>query len=160
MNTDKICWDKWSQDLETSLEQADIPPETLNDPHSLGQILDETIQTVTLKHGVKKISSSHSKPYWTAELTRLCNEMRQARWKYCKRNTDANKDTLNTTKEAFDNARKKECQDFLIQKASKLNSVQSLRFWKEFNLIFKKKTEQKIDPLIDKEGNLLTEVKV
>ena len=159
LNTDKICWDKWSQDLETSLEQAAIPPETLNDPHSLGQILDETIQTVTLKHGVKKISSSHSKPYWTAELTRLCNEMRHARWKYCKRNTDANKDALNTTKEAFDNARKKECQDFLIQKASKLNSVQALRFWKEFNLIFKKKTEQKIDPLIDKEGNLLTEVK-
>lgn len=159
INTDKICWEKWQCDLETAFEQTVIPPETLNNPHSLGHFIDETIQSVTLKHGEKKVSSAHSKPYWTSELTRLCDAMRQARRKYCKRNTDANKEDLIARKDAFDNARKRECQDFLIEKTSKLNSVQALRFWKEFNLIFKKKTELRIDPLIDKEGTLLTDAK-
>ena len=159
INTDKICWEKWEADLETTFEETVIPPETLNNPQLLGHFIDETIQVVTLKHGEKKVSSVHSKPYWTPELTRLCDEMREARTRYCKRNTDTNQEVLTAKKDTFDNARKKECQDFLLQKTSKLNSVQALRFWKEFNLIFKKKTVQKIDPLIDKEGTLLTEEK-
>ena len=114
---------------------------------------------MTLKHGNKKISSAHSKPYWTRELTTLCDKMRDARKRYAKRNTDTNKDRYTNTKDIFDAARKQECQDFLIRKTKNLNSVQALRFWKEFNQIFKKKTEQKIDPLIDNEGNLLTDCK-
>ena len=37
--------------------------------------------------------------------------------------------------------------------------MQAQRFWKEFNKNFKKKTEQKIEPLLDDTGNLLTETK-
>ena len=38
-----------------------------------------------------------------------------------------------------------------------LNSTQSQKFWQDFNKLFKKKTVQKIDPLIDENGALLTE---
>ena len=123
----------------------------------MGHYVDTTIKEVTLKHAVKKVSSPYSKPYWTAELTRLCNIMREARKKYQKRNTDANKESLYNSKEEFDSARKKECQDFLIRRTIKLNTVQSLRFWKEFNSIFKKKTPQNIDPLFNSKGDFLTE---
>ena len=84
--------------------------------------------------------------------------MREARKKYQKRNTEANKENLYNTKDEFDTARKKECQDFLIQRTIKLNTVQSLRFWKEFNSIFKKKTQQNIDPLFNNKGDFLTDI--
>ena len=155
--TDKICWENWSKDLDDKLKESKATQEGLIDPEALGNFLDSTIQTVTLKHATKKISSCHSKPYWTEELTRLCEIMRAARRKYCKRNTDKNKENLYDSKLAFDNTRKQECQDFLIKKTSKLNSVQALRFWKEFNLIFKKKTPQKIDPLFNEKGDFLTD---
>ena len=157
INTDKIPWESWSTDLERKLEDAVLHTETLNDPEAFGKFIDDSILSVTLQHAVKKKSSHHSKPFWTPELTRLCDKMRAARSKYRKRNTDANKEDLVKSKEEFDNAKKQECQDFLIGRTSKLNSVQALRFWKEFNLLFKKKTPQKIEPLFDKEGSLLTD---
>ena len=85
--------------------------------------------------------------------------MRKARKCYCKRNTNHNKTKLILAKEIFDEERKRESQEFLLKKTKSLNSVQAQRFWKEFNQIFKKKTEQKIDPLIDKAGNLFTDHK-
>ena len=157
INTDKICWEKWTHELDHKLEQTNITSEILENPKTLGNLIDEAIEFITLKYGTKKSSSSHSKPYWTTELTRLCNIMKNARNKYRKRNTNINKENYRSSKETFDDARKEECHNFLLQKTSRLNSAQSLRFWKEFNLIFKKKKGQKIDPLFDKEGTLLTE---
>ena len=144
INTDKIRWDKWSSDLDDKLEQSIPSTGALNESKSLGQLIDEAIEYVTLKHGAKKRSSCHSKPYWTIELTRLCNLMKEARNKYRKRNTDRNKENYNTSKETFDEARKRECQNFLLQKTTNLNSAQSVRFWKEFNQIFKKKKAKKL----------------
>ena len=159
INTDKIPWERWTNDLERKLEETNLSSETLKNPETLGKFIDETILSVTLQHAVKKRSSQHSKPFWTPELTRLCDKMRAARSKYRRRNTDANKEDLVTSKEEFDNAKKQECQSFIIGRTSKLNSAQALKFWKEFNLLFKKKTIQKIEPLFDKEGSLLTDSK-
>ena len=159
INTDKICWERWSNDLEQKLTETELSTENLNSPQTLGKHIEESILSVTLKQAVKKKSSPHSKPYWTPELTRLCDIMRAARSKYQHRNTEFNKEALKTSKEEFDNAKKKECQEFLIGKTSKLNSVQALRFWKEFNRLFKKKTDQKIDPLFNAEGEFLTDTK-
>ena len=157
INTSNICWEKWTTDLEHELQQKERELENSNDPVHLKNILNKTIELVTLRHGDKKVCSNHSKPYWTNNLTRLCDEMREARTMYNKRNTPTNRERLNQAKELFDDERKKECQDFLIKKTRNLNSTQATRFWKEFNGIFKKKTDQNIDPLIDNEGNLLTD---
>ena len=159
INIDNICWHKWSRDVDEVFEQKEAHLRNVNNPGDLRTFIDETIESVTLKHGTKKISSGHSKPYWTRKLTILCNEMRQARKSYCKRNTHSNKDRLIQAKELFDDERKRECQEFLLRKTKNLNATQAQKFWKEFNKIFKKKIEQKIDPLVDNHDNLLTDNK-
>ena len=83
--------------------------------------------------------------------------MRHARRSYCKRNTHHNKTRLIHAKEIFDEERKRECQDFILRKTKNLNSTQAQSFWKEFTQIFKKKTDQKIEPLFDNEDQLLTD---
>ena len=83
--------------------------------------------------------------------------MKEARNKYRKRNANFNKEKYHTSKEIFDEARKRECQNFLLQKTTNLNSAQSVRFWKEFNQIFKKKKGQKVDPLFNNAGTFLTD---
>ena len=142
--------------MEEVFQQNETYLQNLNEPRELRAFIDKKIEYVTLKHGNKKSSSGHSKPYWTSELTTLCNNMRQARKSYCKRNTHTNKARLIEAKEIFDAERKRECQDFLLKKTKNLNSTQAQRFWKEFNKIFRKKTDQKIDPLFDIDNNLLT----
>ena len=57
----------------------------------------------------------------------------------------------------FDDKRKKACSDFIIEKAKNLNSVQAQKFWKKFNALFKKKSEQYVEPLIDNNGTIISE---
>ena len=150
--TKKICiedipWNLWSSDLEDILYNNEEELSTLNDPDALVTSLDEALNTVTEKYSTTKIFSAHSKPFWTKSLTELCDKMREARKRYQKRNTPMNAENYRVAKETFDDARKEEVQKFLLQKTNKLNTVQSMRFWKEFNKIFKKKTLQKMEPL-------------
>ena len=83
--------------------------------------------------------------------------MRKARKDYCKRNTDPNEEKMKQAKEAFDEARKHQCQEFILQKTRNLNSAQKIKFWKEFNQLFKKKSDQTMEPLADKDGRILTD---
>ena len=104
-----------------------------------------------------KKSTYHSKPYWTPELTALCNEMRKARKAYITRNTDVRKQAMLETKSIFDEERKKACDDFILEKTKSLNTANSLKFWKLFNNLFKKKVEKGVDPLLDDDGGILTD---
>ena len=79
INTDMICWEQWSNDLEHRIEESKVSTEICRNAETLGNFVDTTMKDVTLNHAAKKVSSPHSKPYWTAELTRLCDIMRQAR---------------------------------------------------------------------------------
>ena len=155
-NLDKIDWRKWSEDLELQIYQNEDYLKNVTDPQILNEFLSKAIQTTTNKHGEKKIITSHSKPFWTPELTILCDKMKEASKLYSKRNTDRNEENLNQAKEAFDEARKMACQNFILDKTKNLNNVQKLKFWKEFNKLFKKKSDHSIEPLIDSQGNILT----
>ena len=86
----------------------------------------------------------------------MFKSLRIARKNYSKRNTDNNLKKFNDIKEAFDEERKLECQNFLINTAKTLNSSQAQRFWRNFNKVFKTKSVPKIDPLMN-DGELLTE---
>lgn len=156
LDLSKMKWEDWTKHIEDSIEEDRILLETEDCPYSLWNHCNQIITQATDTHGVKKKCCKHSKPYWTDSLSALSKELQAARKSYIKRNTDRNLQKLHETKEAFDTERKAACQEFLITKAKNLNSVQSQHFWKEFNKIFKKKTVQKIDPLM--EGNdLLTD---
>ena len=67
-----------------------------------------------------------------------------------------NKSKLERSRSEFDEERKKACQDFIMEKTSKLNAVESQKFWKEFKKFISGKTNQKINPLDDGKGGLLT----
>ena len=82
--------------------------------------------------------------------------MREARKIYHIRNTDANAEKLKVAKETFDEERKSECRAFILRKTEGMNKTERLRFWKEFNKMFKKKTDQNIDVLMDGDGKFLS----
>ena len=158
INMDKINWQIWSNDIEDKLQQSENYLDTINNPETLNEFLTRTIQKITCEHGEKKIITSHSKPYWTQELTILCDRMKEARKFYQRRNTDINEQKLKEAKEQFDEARKKECEKFILSKTENLNNIQKLQFWKEFNKLFRKKGEQTVEPLIDEDNHILTSV--
>ena len=156
LNIDQINWEKWSEDLDNKIIQNEGYLKNVSNPHILSEFIDDTIQTVTKIHGEKKVISIHSRPYWTKELERLCREMREARKIYNIRNTDSNAEKLRLAKEIFDEERKNECRAFIMSKTEGMNKVERLKFWKEFNKMFRKKTDQKMDLLIDNNGNILS----
>ena len=90
MCMEDIPWNLWSSDLEDILYKNEEKLSTLNDPDALVTSLDEAINIVTEKYSTTKIFSAHSKPFWTATLTELCDKMREARKRYQKRNTPMN----------------------------------------------------------------------
>ena len=83
--------------------------------------------------------------------------MRKARRAYLTRNTDPRKQLMIETKQLFDKERKKACDNFILEKTKNLNTADSLKFWKEFNRLFKKKVDQGVEPLFGDDGGILTE---
>ena len=102
INMDKICWENWSNELDSKISQCEDYLNNVNDPQVLSDFINKTIQTVTDNHGEKKIISTHSKPYWTPELSTLCNDMKEARKAYSKRNTDMNEEKFWLMKSELD----------------------------------------------------------
>lgn len=159
LDVNSIDWASWTEDLEEQLLRDQREIHRYEDPARLWKYIEESIQNITNKHGVFKKTTRHSKPYWSDRLTVLCNKMRSARKNYNKRNTDNNKQNMIKAKEEFDKERKAECEKFLLDKTKTLNSTEASKFWKEFNKIFKTKTEEGVDPLDDGNGGLMTENK-
>ena len=153
----KMQWNSWTKHIEDRIEDENDFFESEHNPYTSWNRLNEIITQATDSHCETKKSSKHSKPYWSDSLTTLSKNLRAARKSYIKRNTDINLQKLNDAKELFDNERKAACQNFLINTAKQLNAAQAQKFWKDFNKLFKKKSTQTVDPLIDANGDLLTE---
>ena len=158
LDVENMNWEKWTEAIEEEINARETSLDTDN-PYTIWNVLNGVITKATNQHGTFKKSCHHSKPYWTSTLTRLSKNLREARKKFIKRNTDDNYEALQNAKEAFDNERKLACSEFLISKAKQLNSAQARQFWKSFNKIFKKKSTQKIDPILSETNELLTETK-
>ena len=156
MDINSINWAKWANDLNTELSSKIDTINNTEDPVKLWEILEKTVSKITSSNAKMKKLSRHSKPFWTPMLTELCDKMRKARKAYQKRNTDDRKEEFRKSKEAFDEARKKECENFIINKTRDLNTSQVRNFWKKFNSIFKKKNKSGVDPLLDN-GSFITE---
>ena len=152
-------WEEWSISIEKSIADNVKNWESEEDTYKLWNQLNAIITKATDRHCSTKTCCKHSKPFWTQSLSDLSSKLKKARKNYIKRNTRNNMEILKAAKEAFDLERKNTCTEFLINKVKKLNSIQSQHFWKEFNKMFKKKSVQKIDPLSDGKGGLLTEPK-
>ena len=153
----KMKWEEWTKHIENSIEEDRLYLATEENPYSLWNRLNNIITQATDTYCETKKSCKHSKPFWTERLSILSKNLRSARKNYIKRNTDYNLTKLNDARIAFDEERKLACQNFLINTAKQLNTAQAVRFWKDFNKMFKKKSVNKIDPLLDDDGNLQTD---
>ena len=153
-----VNWEMWTTDLERKLESDKSEIIRYKNPQRLWDYFVSAINETTEKHSVLKKSCKHSKPFWTKKLTTLCSQMREARKAYKKRNTDINKVRMEETKAIFDAERKAECENFILDKTKKLNAAEMKKFWREFNRIFKSKTEGGVEPLDDSNGGLFTDV--
>ena len=118
--------------------------------------LDQCINTATKESCKTKISSIHSKPFWTKALTISSTNLRKAKKAYSKRNTLSNEETMDAAKEEFDTLRKAECQSFILMKTKNLNVAQSKEFWRSLNQLFSKKDKTGVENLIS-ESKPLTE---
>ena len=156
LNTEATDWNEWSEDLERSVVLEREATNT-DDPVMLWNYLEKKIQEVSSRHCKMKKCTPHSRPYWTTDLTVLCNDMRAARKAYLTRNTDIRQDLMLETKRLFDEERKETCDKFILEKTKSLNAADCLTFWKRFNSMFKKKSDKGVDPLNGDDGNILTE---
>ena len=159
LNIDKINWEKWSLQIEQHIESQLDSLENEENPEKLWNEVNKIFLQSTKAHGAIKKTTKYSKPYWTAELTKLSEELRTARKLFKKRNTDYSLENLMKAKENFEKQKQAEGKEFILQRTRKLNSAQAKHFWKEFNKMFKKKVDNQIEPLIDDKGNLMTETK-
>ena len=154
---EKMKWEEWSNQIENKIIVDEEQWNSINDPAKLWEYLDKTLLESTNNHCETKISTKHSKPYWTPNLTILSKRLREQKKKYKQRNTDSNLQKWLEVKQEFDSERKTACQQFILDKTKTLNSVQALHFWKKFNNIFKKKSDKRIEPLSNGDGGLTTD---
>ena len=158
VNLDKMDWENWTYDLESKLDpnnNLNLSEET--DPFKYWNILKQTIIDATETHASKKKTCSHSKPYWTEELSRLAKQYRVAQKCWNKRNTDENRSKMDAAKEEFDSKRKEQCRQFIMKSTKDLNTSQTREFWKNFNKLFGKDKDSKVEILMDTDGSMVTE---
>ena len=151
-----INWDEWASDIEQEVVNNETAIYS-EDPKMLLKVIEELFDNATVKHGKMKTISCHSKPYWNDKLSRLSKQLRVDRKNFTFRNTDRNRDKFLKSKADFDEERKRACQEFILTKTKNLNAVESNKFWKEFKKITCRKTNQKICPLEDGKGGIITE---
>ena len=154
LDIESINWEQWKDDIEEAISRNQFPQK--NDPRQIWNFLEEVINSTSKTHGKTKKTTRHSKPYWTDKLTIALDKMKAARKRYNKRNTDPNKAAYIEAKEEFDMERKTACEDFILKMTQTLNTAESVAFWKKFNKLFKKKTDQGVDPLKDDNGGIIT----
>ena len=157
LDIQSINWEEWSAELENLIRENLENISRTEDPEKLWEIAEKAIEETNSKHAKMKRSSRHSRPYWNDELTALCKKMKETRKFYMYRNTDRNKNQMIQAKEDFDNERKKACQDFIIESTKSLNAADSAEFWKKFNAMFKKHSDQGVDPLYDDKLGVITD---
>ena len=158
LDVEETKWHEWSEELENSITHDDINIWNTDDPNVLWEYLTNKIEMANQKHCKLKKVTCHSKPYWTPQLTVLCNRMRKARRLYMARNTDSRKQEMIDSKQLFDDERKRACDEFILEKTKSLNTADALKFWKRFNRLFKKKVDQGVDPLFNEDGSILTDI--
>ena len=157
LNIDATNWGEWAEELETIVRNDSDTVANTEDPMVLWEYIEDKIKEVNRKHCKMKKATHHSKPYWTRDLTVLCDEMRRTRKEYCQHNTDPRKEAMIETKLLFDEERKRTCDNFILEKTKSLNTADCLQFWKRFNNLFKKKVDKGVDPLMTDDGGIMTE---
>lgn len=158
LNLATMDWESWTLDIEWKLRRGMVDNLATDDNiDELWKTIDAAIQTATDSNCQLKCISKHSKPYWTAELTKLSSELKVALKCYLTRNTDDSFSRYQTAKRNFEDARKAACQSFIMKNTNNLNTAQSSKFWKDFNRLFKPGSNQQVEALIGEGGTIISD---
>ena len=147
-----INWNTWSDLHESKIEGINSDKNTAAEIWERFKILTNDVNAHCAR---KKISTVHSKPFWNKHLSELAIKMKSAQKQYIMRNTDQNAEKFSNAKFDFDTARKKACQDFLLNKTHDLNAAEAQRFWKQFNKMFKKRSNCNIGPFVTADNKII-----
>ena len=139
----KTKWDKFSarleRDCEGLLRGAALSAETL-----WVQIKESMLHAKAESTPLKR-RSSHSKPYWTPELSTLSLDVRTARRAFKYRSTFLNRERLDLAKEVFSYELNEAKKSFLSEQARALDS--DTNFWKTFRRTFYPRTNNSMGDL-------------
>ena len=152
-----IDWDLWTQSLDLAIDESSQYIDLNSTAEEKWDLINAAFQKATRETCSTKLSSIHSKPYWTSQLSQASLNLRKAKRAYSKRNTLSNKATFDSAKESFDNMRKTECQRFILMRTKSLNVAQATKFWKRFNQMFASKRTNNVETLVNDTGDPLTE---
>lgn len=110
-------WATWAWDIEMALRPSIVDNLTGDDDlDNLWEVISQAISTATKDNCDVKVVCTHSKPYWTDELTMLAGKLKDDLKAYLTRNTDDLFQAYKSSKDEFERARKLACQTFIMQK--------------------------------------------
>ena len=151
-------WEGWTKDIELALTPQKVNELAFDETiENLHKVIEESIQKATYENCSRKTVTSHSKPYWTKELSAKSTTLRESLGVYLTRNTDGAFQRYQAAKEDFEETRKHACQQFIMNKTRNLNTAEAVRFWKEFNRLFKPASDQRIEAIVREDGSVITD---
>ena len=148
-------WQEFHNHLE-NLSASSLLEIQYLEPEEIWQRILDNLQECKDLFVPKVRISQHSKPYWTPELSKLSQEVREARKAFKHRSTFSNGDFLQDAKERFKNALLTAQTEFIEEKSSNLNTTDGTDFWKNFRRTFYR-TENSTIGAINRQGDLITQ---
>ena len=129
-NTD---WDLWSSTLLQHVkEKIGDNLDVFSDAKSLWSDLKNIIRDVNDQTMPTKRINSHSKPFWSPELTVLSKNLCRARSKFEARSTPTNRTAFQKAKEEFSATLIASKNNWIHKKLENLNVAESKTFWKNY----------------------------
>ena len=127
-NTD---WDNWRADIECEMKKIEIAQKDM-DSSSLWEMFRCSLTKVNDKDIPLKRISTHSKPFWTNQLTELSKVLQYTKRNWDYNSTPSNKAKLEETKTMFSDELIKTKNCWIRNKLENLNTTDSKIFWKNY----------------------------
>lgn len=151
-NYEKANWTNWKAELNFIMEQKLYELNCSHNPISSCSSLVSFFQTILIQvcenHIPMKKLCSHSKPFWTSNLSVLSKNLQDAQTEYLKKSSPFHKEIFEDAKEEFKDSLIKEKNEWLHKKLEGLNVQDSQEFWKKYKRLYSNNDERFIGNLI------------
>lgn len=155
-NYEDANWEKWSEELNAACQEV-LSSE--KDAKELFNHFERKLNECNKRNIPLKTICEHSKPFWSANLSKLSEDLQHANVRYKNRSDPVNKAVLESCKLEFQNAIVKEKNSWIHKELEGLNTSECIEFWKRYKKQFVQKEANFIGHLYkdDKNKTLLTE---
>ena len=157
-NYEEANWATWKKELDsicgTKLVELELSPLSPSCT-SLVSFFQESIINACENHIPKKKICSHSKPYWSNNLSSLSKTLYEAQTAYLRKSSPFLKRKYEEAKEEFKSVLIKEKNDWIHNKLEGLNVQDAQEFWKKYKRLYNSNDEKFIGNLICPESQEL-----